>query len=365
MRMARLTFENMSAFAQRSTITTHRRFTDNVQALKNAVSALEKQGVRHIIVVSHLGLPEDRRLARAVDGVDVIVGGHTHSYLGPDSKEGPYPVVEHAPSGQPVLVATAKFATEYLGELRVAFDGQGVPSHWQGGPRRLDASVTPDAAVESKVANYAKRLEDFRAAKLGAIDLDFPDGMEACRQGDCLAGLITTDAMLEYGRAHGAVAALLNGGSLRASMKRGELTQGDLLAVLPFGNMLVIREYSDEQLLAALEHGVSGEKAAGPRILQVSSLRYSVDATKSAGSRVLSAEISDARGQTRVLDKNTRYRVVLPSYLARGGDGYAMLVQGKSVSAPDPMDADVVGAYIKTHSPLKMPRTGRIDKATP
>ena len=247
----------------------------------------------------------------------------------------------------------------------MAFDKQGVPRRWRGEARRLDASVTPDPAVEARMANYAERLEGFRAAQLGINSLDFPDGMEACRRGDCLAGMVAADAMLHYGRTHGAVAALLNGGSLRAPLKRGALTQGDLLAVLPFGNTLVIREYSGEQLLAALEHGVSGEKGAGPRILQVAGLRYSVDATKTAGSRILSAEIIDAGGQMRALDKNTRYPVVLPKYLAKGGDGYTMLACGTPLPAPDPMDADIVSAFIRAHSPLRMPRTGRINKIVP
>ena len=70
----------------------------------------------------------------------------------------------------------------------------------------------------------------------------------------------------------------------------------------------------------------------------------------------------DEHGKARPLDKAGRYAVVLPSYIAKGGDGYTMLIHGKTLSAPDPMDADVVGAYIKAHSPMPMPLTGRITK---
>lgn len=338
------------------------RFIDSAKALKNAVTALQKQGVRHIVTISHLGLPVDRELARTVDGVDIIVGGHTHSYLGPDSEEGPYPLVEHAPSGQPVLIVTAKFATEYLGRLQVSFDAKGVPLRWGGEAGRLESSIVPDPAVEALLTEYAKPLEVFRTQRLGRNNLDFADGMEACRKADCLSGMVVADAMLDYGRPYGAVMALTNGGGMRAPLKRGEVTQGDLLSILPFGNMLVIREYEGGQLLAALEHGVSGEKGMGPRLLQVSGLRYSFDAAKPAGQRLLSAELIDKDGVARPLDKASRYVVVLPVYMATGGDGYAMLVSGTVVSAPDPMDADVVGAYISARSPLSMPRTGRINK---
>ena len=337
-------------------------FTNSADALRKAVAELERQGVRHIVAVTHLGLPADRELARTVDGVDVIVGGHTHSYLGPNSPEGPYPVVEHSPSGRPVLVVTAKFATEYLGELRVGFDAQGVPTHWEGAAKRLEPGIIPAPDVDARVADYAKPLEEFRAQTLGRNDLIFPDGMDACRKGECLGGLVVTDAMLDYGRPYGATLALTNGGGLRAPLKRGQFTQGDLLSVLPFGNMLVIREYDGGQLLAALEHGISEAKGEGPRILHVAGLRYRFDAARPAGQRVLSAEVVDEHGKARPLDKAGRYAVVLPSYIAKGGDGYTMLIHGKTLSAPDPMDADVVGAYIKAHSPMPMPLTGRITK---
>lgn len=342
----------------------HTRFTDSAEALGKAVVELERQGVRHIVAVTHLGLPADRELARTVDGVDVIVGGHTHSYLGPNSPEGPYPIVERSPSGQPVLVVTAKFATEYLGELRVDFDEQGVPAHWGGAAKRLEPGIVPAPDVDTRVNDYAKPLEVFRAQTLGRNDLDFPDGMEACRTGECLGGLVLTDAMLDYGKPYGATLALTNGGSLRAPLKRGPVTQGDLLSVLPFGNMLVIREYGGGQLLAALEHGLSGKKGEGPRILHFAGLRYRFDAARPAGQRVLSAEIVDECGKPHPLDKAGRYAVVLPSYLAKGGDGYTMLTDGRTLPAPDPMDADVVGAYIKAHSPLSMPMTGRITKVS-
>lgn len=339
----------------------HTRFIGSEEALEKAVSELERQGVRHVIAVTHLGLPADRDLARRVDGVDVIIGGHTHSYLGPDSSEGPYPIVEHAPSGQPVLIVTAKFATEYLGELRITFDAQGVPARWDGAATRLEPSIPPDPAVEETVAACAAPLETFRAQTLGRNDVAFADGMEACRRGDCLAGMIVADAMLDYGRAYGATVALTNGGGMRAPLKRGMITQGDLLSVLPFGNMLVIREYDGARLLAALEHGVADEKGEGPRLLQTAGLRYRFDPSRPPGRRILSAERRDADGTAQPLDRAARYVVVLPSYLAQGGDGYTMLTEGTIVAAPDPMDADIVSAYIKARSPLPMPRAGRIN----
>ena len=134
-------------------------FRDARTTLQQYVAELEAQGIRHIIVVTHLGLERDRELARSVNGVDVIVGGHTHTYLGPGSKDGPYPIVEHAPDGAPVLVVTAARATRYLGDLSITFDAAGTPVSWTGGPWELLPALPQDEAMTRLVAGYAKSLE--------------------------------------------------------------------------------------------------------------------------------------------------------------------------------------------------------------
>lgn len=337
------------------------RFLDAAAALQRAVEELEAQGVRHIVALTHLGLPADRELARAVDGVDVIVGGHTHSYLGPGSAEGPYPVVERSPSGQPVLVVTAKRATQYLGELKVTFDEEGVPLSWSGGLRELAKEDPAMPAISALVNRYTATLESFRSEVVGSCPAsNIPDGMDACREGECLGGMVTTDAMLACARPYGAVMALCNGGAIRAALPEGRITRGDLLTIHPFGNMMVVREYSGEQIWEALEHGVSGEGGRGARLLQVAGLRYTVDARRPAGRRIVRADVLDEQGRAAPLELKARYGVILPDYLARGGDGYEVLEKGRVLPSPDPIDMDVVEAYLRAHNPLSLPETGRI-----
>ncbi len=174
--------------------------------------------------------------------------------------------------------------------------------------------------------------------------------------------MLQTDSMLDYGRPYGAVAALSNGGSLRAPLAAGPITRGDVLAVMPFGNTLVIREYSGADLLAALEFSADAEHGKGARLLQPAGLRYRFDPALPEGHRLLAAELVDEQGGVRPLDPAGRYKVVLLDFLARGGDGYDMLKRGTVVEAPDPVDADVFAAYVRAHSPLPMPRVGRILK---
>lgn len=336
------------------------RFADREETLRNVVAELEAQGVRHIVVLTHLGLPADRELARSVDGVDVIVGGHTHSYLGPDSEEGPYPVVEYSPSGLPVLVVTAGRATRYLGELQIAFSENGVPVNWSGALHELENEEMGLPELDAVIESYTAALDSFRKEIVGYQDLDMPDGMEACRTGDCLGGMVTADAMLEYARSYGADIALCNGGAVRAAFPQGEISLGDILTMHPFGNQVVLREYIGEQILDALEHGVAENGGGGPHLLQVAGLRYVVDAERPAGSRVIAADIVDEEGGLAPLDLKARYAVVTLEYLVRGGDGYDMLKEGTVRPFPDPIDVDVVEAYLRAHAPLPAPSSGRI-----
>ena len=335
-------------------------FEDTAACLQRTVRDLEAQGVKHIIALTHIGLPEDRKLARSVDGVDIIVGGHSHSYLGPDSEEGPYPIIERSPSGQPVLVVTAKRAAQYLGELNVIFDAQGVPLRWSGGARELAVSEPRDAETSALVQKYAASLDEFRNHKVGSHHLSLPDGIDACREDDCLGGSLIADAMLEYARPFGGQVALCNGGSVRAALPAGDISRGDLLSVIPFGNTLVMREITGERLLAALEHGVSEEGGQGPRLLHTAGLRYVVDAARPAGSRIVRAEILDEKDTATPLDLKARYVIVTIEYLARGGDAYAMLKDSKVIPSPEPIDITVVEDYLKKHSPLPQPKAERI-----
>lgn len=335
-------------------------FEDTAACLQRAVRDLEAQGVKHIIALTHIGLPEDRKLARSVDGVDIIVGGHSHSYLGPDSEEGPYPIIERSPSGQPVLVVTAKRAAQYLGELNVIFDAQGVPLRWNGGARELAAPETRDAETSALVQKYAASLDEFRNHKVGSHHLSLPDGIDACREDDCLGGSLIADAMLEYARPFGGQVALCNGGSVRAALPSGDISRGDLLSVIPFGNTLVMREITGERLLAALEHGVSEEGGQGPRLLHTAGLRYVVDAARPAGSRIVRAEILNEKDTGTPLDRKARYVIVTIEYLARGGDAYEMLKDSKVIPSPEPIDITVVEDYLKKHSPLPQPEGERI-----
>lgn len=91
-------------------------FLNVTMSARQAIKELQEQGVNKIIALNHLGFEEDKELARNVDGIDMIVGGHSHTPVIPmPGATEPYPVVERSPNGQPVLVITDWEFGKYLG----------------------------------------------------------------------------------------------------------------------------------------------------------------------------------------------------------------------------------------------------------
>lgn len=335
------------------------KFVNPFKAVKESVKALQTQKVNIIIVLSHLGLPFDEELAKNVNGVDLIVGGHTHDYIGPGSPLGPYPIVERSPSGKPVLIVTTSGEAKFLGHLEMNFNKEGIPTSWNGEPVRLGkAGGSPEI---TKIINQAAEPVIKRNSTVVGTNLvKMRDGLDPCREGDCLSAMVTTDAMLDYARPKGAVVALINGGNFRAALPVGKITQGDIDNLLPFKDKVLLRKYTGKQLFEAVEHGASDVDGIGPRMIQASGLRYSYCPTAPVGHRVRSVEVQDRDGKWNPLDDNKVYVAAVGAFLASGGDDHKALADGIKISNSGPLVADALKVYLKKKSPINQTPEPRI-----
>ena len=331
-------------------------FTDPVSATQGEVDRLTAEGVDKIIVLSHSGFPEDVRIAEGTTGVDVIVGGHSHTLLS-NTVEGavaPYPATVNG-----VHIVQAGAYGMYLGELTVTWDDAGNVVSATGDILPIDGTVAEDEAILARVAVLAEPLEAIRNEVVAEAAAPIDGTRENCRARECEMGNLVAEAMLDRVRDQGIQVAIANGGGLRASIDAGQVTKGAVLTVLPFQNSLSTFQVTGEVLLAALENGVSAVEDGAGRFVQVAGLKYTFDLSQPAGSRV--SDVMVAEGDTFVpLDPAKTYGVVSNDFVRKGGDGFAMFVDAENAYDYGPDLADVTAEFLAANAPYTPFLDGRI-----
>jgi 5'-nucleotidase / UDP-sugar diphosphatase len=355
-------------------------FLDEVETAQAYVDELSAMGIDNIVLVTHYGYENDLALARAVTGVDAIIGGDSHTLLGDLGQyglpaAGDYPTLTTNADGDPVCVAQAWQYAQVVGELAVTFrEGKvencgGTPHLLLGDaferdrqpitePERteilglIDADpslgvVTPDPTAEAILADYADQVDELSQEVIGeAGEVICERRVPSVPRGNgapCNANAISdsgaqlevnggfsqqvvTDAFLA--RAFRADLALQNGGGVRITIPEGEITIGTAYTLLPFSNTLVELELSGQEVLDSIEDGLdfyasnpgsnTGAFPYGSRI------RWNIDMNQAKGARISAVEVKDrSTGIWAPLDPSETYIVVTNSFLANGGDGYA------------------------------------------
>ncbi len=340
-------------------------FTDPAEALTREVARLTADGIDKIVVLSHSGYEVDQRVAAQVSGVDVIVGGHSHTLLANaiEGAAGPYPTWVTAPDGNRVAIVQAGAYGKYLGELKVTFDDAGTVKDAAGEPTVMDAAVAEDAALKARIAELAKPLEEIRNEVIAEADAPIDGSRDNCRTRECEMGNLVADAMLDRVKGQGIQIAIANGGGLRASIDGGPVTMGEVLTVLPFQNTLATFQLTGADVIAALENGVSQVEEVKGRFPQVAGLKFAWTRGKPAnGGRVL--EVMVREGDAWVpIDPAKLYGVVANNYVRGGGDGYRVFAE-KAQDAYDygPSLEDVVAEFLANASPYKPHLDGRIEE---
>ncbi|MGC9420734.1 MAG: bifunctional metallophosphatase/5'-nucleotidase [Rhodovulum sp.] len=334
-------------------------FTDPVGAVQAEVDKLTAEGVTKIIVLSHSGYETDKAIAAETTGVDVIVGGHSHTLLSntDDRAAGPYPTMV----GQTAIVQAYGYG-KFLGELNVTFDDAGVVTAAVGDPLVMDAAVAEDEATKARIGELAQPLDEIRQKVVAEASEAIEGDRTVCRAQECPMGNLVADAMLDRVRDQGIQIAIQNGGGLRASIDAGPVTMGEVLTVLPFQNTLSTFHVSGQTVLEALENGLSQVEEGAGRFPQVAGLKFTWDPAAEPGARVTSAEVMED-GASVPLDAAKTYGVVSNNYVRNGGDGYKMFVEAQDVYDFGPDLADVTAEFLAENAPYTPYTDGRISVA--
>lgn len=337
-------------------VTVKRENGDWVPPVRAEVERLQAQGIDKIVLLTHCGVNFDRELAAGVPAIDVIIGGHSHTRLDK-------PITVSHPDGQHTLIVQADCYSRCVGRFEVEFDSQGrvdIPkSHYQ----LLD--VTDQLALDPEVVAYLEEMAKPLAASraplgceaVGHFEDDFSDLFW-----DSKLGNVITDAFVEGAREHGASIALHNRGGIRSRIEEGPLNRGQLEAVLPFDNKLVITEVSGTQLKKVLEHSLAS--APRRRFFDVHGLQIGYKPSAPEGQKLTFVRVQSPQGQWQPLEEQQKYRVALNDYSFGGGEGYDF-GQSPVVKATGRRLSEFFIDYARAHKQLQAQAGARIAPLQP
>ncbi len=333
-------------------------FQDEIDSLTADVEALQAEGVDIIIALNHVGLAKDIEIAEKVPGLDLVVGGHSHTLLSntQEGAAGSYPLMV---GDVPVVQAYAY--SKYLGEVTLTFDDDGNLVSAEGEPILLDASVTPDPDIAARVAEMGAPIEEMKKRVVASSAASIEGNRDVCRVQECEMGNLVADAMLARVADQGAQIAIANSGGLRASIDEGEVTMGEVLTVLPFQNTLSTFEISGQGVIDALENGVSQVEEVKGRFPQVAGMTFTWDPSVAPNEGRITEVMVAKDGGYVPIDPEATYLVVTNNYVRNGGDGYKMF-EGDDKNAYDfgPDLADVTAEYLAENAPYTPYVDGRI-----
>lgn len=377
------------------------RFLEAVAVARQQVAALEESGVNKIIALTHLGNGEDLRLAAAVNGIDVIVGGHSHTLQGDQSRlkfiglspEKPYPTVVSTPDGGRALVLQAWQWGHVLGNVRVIFDSAGrMRSHVAGATIPVgDRFMRNGAVIAANSSEYRKIVETLRLSGIARIVPEDEATMAALapyraqltafrsqrvataaenlqRKTNRGPGALAADSMLAA--VPGAEVALLNYGAVRKDLLAGTISVADVLEVMPFGNTLVLIELTGEELKRALEDDIDflmiKHGRNPPTLPHVAGMSFTLTPSAARGQRVGSLAVRRSDGSYQAIDPVAIYRTAVNSFVAGGGDGFSVIrnARGKR-SDTGILDSDAFQDYLKRLGTVRNPNEQRIRVIVP
>lgn len=322
------------------TTTTHPRNTQGIRMQPSAQTAagwLPWLRARSdlVVVLSHLGLAADRELARTVPGIDLIVGGHNHRLL-------EQPLLE-----QGVAILQAGARGRYLGRLDLRIgNGQIDIQDYRAIP--VDERVPEDQSIAAQVAELNARLAEEIEVVVGHSAQVLDASRPVIRRTESNFGNWVGDLARAL---TGADVALFNGGTFRASIPAGAVRLRDIHQAFPFGNELVTATLSGTQLQQALDRSAALDPLDDPGgFLQISGIRLVIEDGKAH-----SVSVGD-----QPLDRTASYQVVMPDFLAVGGDGYSELENLPDAKATGLLILDMVRDAFRQQENVEASVDGRI-----
>lgn len=335
-------------------------FSDVVESVQNAIDEIKSNtNITRIAAITHIGYDKDQELAEATTGLQLIMGGHSHTLLGDmEDAEGKYPTIVKNKDGEEVFIVTAYRWGEYVGYIDVTYDPEGKILAYHGAPIHITNTTEQDEGLQAQIEDWREPFEEFAAEVLGTSNVVLDQ--TKCQEQECLLGNFMADAMLAYRKNDSADVdfALINAGGIRATIDTGDITRGEVLTSFPFGNSVVELALRGDELWNVLEGIVTGMNVENQEevtsFFQVSDgIKVQYNPGNTNFTKLVAVTIDG-----EPLDNGTEYHFVTLDFLAGGGDNF--FTPTTDFISLDTQD-EVLVQYIKAQSPVDIELDGRIE----
>lgn len=365
------------------------RFTDEVEAINSEIRNLTSQGINLIIALGNVGYDRGMEILAKTPDVDIMInGGGPNRFLyngvtAPlgEKVSGSYPTLVNGN----LLVQTSRYG-KYMGLLNVSVsdDGKIVKSDGNNPVLLEDTNFTPDPELQLKVDDWERQVVIQADEQIGSTKIALTTERRVCWYRECNMANLMADAARWYvdTRANATAgapwsqsvaAAVWHAGSIVAlndqpALKPGPILFGDILYSFPYANTLAVATMTGAQVKQLLETSVQyyndSSVASQGEFLQVSGMRVSYAMYEKSGERVSKIIIRDTnseQGEWSELNAGSVYRIVMPSFVARGGSRFDFM-SADNIAHEDLSIRDEIAlkSFINFTSPLTYGVDGRI-----
>ena len=304
---------------------------DPILAARDAVRAVKTEGADIVILLAHMGCYQDEITGElsgeaaelaAIDGVDLIVSGHSHTIVNGNAEK--VPIVQAGSKGKYLDVVDIVYSRE---ENEIV--------SYQTKLYEVDGrALSPHRKMKTLVEKAVKKVDKIRRNEVGQLTYSLPHDRRAVSP----LGSWVSDGIRE---AVGADIALQNGGGIRVDvLEAGSVTEGELYEMLPFDNTICTAYLTGAQIRDVLEQGLFDDNHS---ILQYAGMTVICDMTKPQGSRIISVHLSDGRP----LLMGEKYLVAYNDFMAARGDGYPHLTAAEELRNTGINLREAVGEYLR------------------
>jgi len=323
-------------------------FVNEIEAAREIVDILRNQEKVDIIIgLTHMGDVKEApdhitsiELASTVEGIDILVDAHSHSYFEIPKRAGN------------TWIVTANEMGKYMGFGKLSVrNGKLADFDW------VSIAVKPDADINEMLKPYIEKAGKVLKEVIGEASDDFIIGNRLTRYQETAIGNLVTDANAWYLRNVSRQQidfVFHNGGNIRAELKKGPITQENILTVLPFENYLFVASMKGSQIIKLFDFIATIPQGNGGFAQFSSDVRVTIDKTSGSG------VIKNLTIGGEPIDPDRVYRFCTNDYILEGGDGYTPMLEATDKLNTSVLLSYVVTEYIKANKSVKPVTDGRL-----